>query len=137
MKGIYILVLSIQRATKLPIGRLDSTAFEKGIYACVGSAQNNWEKRVERHCRRTKKRFWHIDYLLGDQSVSILSAYLCEAPRGEECRVALAISSIGTPIKGFGSSDCRCASHLLQINNSFDFKKLMKTPGFITLNLSP
>ena len=62
-KGIYILVVSVSKDINVNVGALGSVNFEKDLYACVGSAQNNLEKRIERHLRKTKQKFWHIDYL--------------------------------------------------------------------------
>jgi Uri superfamily endonuclease len=62
-KGIYILVVSVSKDINVNVGALGSVNFEKDLYAYVGSAQNNLEKRIERHLRKTKQKFWHIDYL--------------------------------------------------------------------------
>jgi Uri superfamily endonuclease len=53
-KGIYILVVSVSKDINVNVGTLGSVNFEKGLYAYVGSAQNNWGKRIERHLRKTK-----------------------------------------------------------------------------------
>lgn len=57
MKGIYILLISITRDISVSVGALGNKDFHKGLYAYVGSAQNNLEKRVERHLRRSKESF--------------------------------------------------------------------------------
>ena len=64
MKGIYILLISIAGRISVSVGALGDKSFQKGLYVYVGSAQNNLEKRVKRHLRKVKRRFWHIDYLL-------------------------------------------------------------------------
>ncbi|HDO20376.1 MAG TPA: DUF123 domain-containing protein, partial [Candidatus Bathyarchaeota archaeon] len=91
--------------------------FDHGIYVYVGSAQNSLEKRIARHFRKKKKKFWHIDYLLENENVKIITVLYKIAPRREECRIAKEINNIGSPIKGFGSSDCKCKSHLFKLNN--------------------
>jgi len=114
-KGVYILVVSVSKDINVNVGALGSVNFEKGLYAYVGSAQNNLEKRIERHLRKTKQKFWHIDYLLDDADVEVLKVFHKKAGRLEECKIAKNISEIGVPVKGFGSSDCRCESHLFKL----------------------
>jgi len=63
VKGVYVLVVSVDKDVNVNIGALGSIGFEKGLYAYVGSAQNGLEKRIERHRRRAKRKFWHIDYI--------------------------------------------------------------------------
>jgi Uri superfamily endonuclease len=117
MKGIYVLVLSIKKHTSVDIGALGTIVFEKGTYAYVGSAQNNVEKRVKRHLRKRKSKFWHIDYLLGTRTTAVLKVFFREGGRPEECRISRWIAERGTPVRGFGSSDCRCDSHLFKIGD--------------------
>jgi len=114
-KGVYILVVSVSKDINVNVGALGSVNFEKGLYAYVGSAQNNLEKRIERHLRKTKQKFWHIDYLLDNADVEVLKVFHKKAGRLEECKIAKNISEIGVPVKGFGSSDCKCKSHLFKL----------------------
>jgi len=114
-KGVYILVVSVSKDINVNVGALGSLNFEKGLYAYVGSAQNNLEKRIERHLRKTKQKFWHIDYLLDNANVEVLKVFHKKAGRLEECKIAKNISEIGVPVKGFGSSDCKCKSHLFKL----------------------
>jgi Uri superfamily endonuclease len=117
MKGIYVLVISIRKNTSVDVGALGTVVFEKGLYAYVGSAQNNVEKRVERHLRRCKPKFWHIDYLLGKDSATVSHVFFKEGSRFEECLVSRQIAEKGLPIRRFGSSDCRCDGHLFKIED--------------------
>ena len=116
-KGIYILVVSVSKDINVNVGALDSVKFEKGVYAYVGSAQNNLEKRIERHLRKTKQKFWHIDYLLDDANVEVLKVFYENAGKSEECNVANKIGERCVPTKGFGSSDCKCKSHLFKLED--------------------
>jgi Uri superfamily endonuclease len=117
MKGIYVLIISVDKDTAASIGAFPEIKFDKGLYAYVGSAQTNLEKRVARHLSRTKRRFWHIDYLLGMDSVSVLKVLQKKGPRSEECKFAKKLGKIGHAIIGFGSSDCRCESHLFKLKD--------------------
>jgi len=94
---------------------LGKIKFSRGIYAYVGSAQNGIRKRIARHLRKEKRKFWHIDYLLAQRSVYIKKVIYQEASKEKECRVAQDFSQLGEPVKGFGCSDCFCPSHLFKI----------------------
>lgn len=99
----YVLIMELLNDTQIVVGKLGVILFKKGTYIYVGSAPS--EKRLERHLRKNKKLFWHIDYFL--EKAHITSIYKVE---GRECDVA---QNIDLPcIKGFGCSDCTCLSHL-------------------------
>jgi len=125
-----VLMLSVERTKAIRVGALGTLTFESGLYAYVGSAQNNLKKRVERHFSKGKREFWHIDYLTNDGDVKILSIFSKEASKIEECRLAKIIGELNRPVEGFGSSDCRCLSHLFKITTSYEeFKALLKGNG--------
>lgn len=116
MKGVYVLVISVNGPMRLNIGSLGLVRFETGTYAYVGSAQNNLEKRIARHLKKGKPGFWHIDYLLESHSANIASVFVKNAQREEECVIAKRLGDFGEEIEGFGCSDCRCSSHLFMIS---------------------
>ncbi len=118
-KGTYILLVSVRRTTPLRVGALGKIEFRKGTYAYVGSAQNGIEKRVARHLRREKRKFWHIDYLLVQETVRVEKVLCKRAPKQEEGRIARAISKIGNTVRSIGSSGCSCSSHLFKIEERF------------------
>jgi Uri superfamily endonuclease len=125
-KGVYVLVIWIGWDTRINVGTLGGTDFEKGMYAYVGSAQKGLEKRIERHLRRNKRKFWHIDYLLDDDSVKILEVFHKEAGKTEECKVAEKVSQKSFQVDGFGSSDCKCPSHLFKLKSYQILEELMR-----------
>ncbi len=121
LKGIYILFLRIVDDARIRVGGLGELELKKGLYAYVGSAQNNLEKRITRHRSREKRLRWHIDYLTADSRVRVEGAYVYELPREYECKVAAFLARTSQKvIKGFGSSDCRCPSHLFKITSIKD-----------------
>lgn len=126
MKGIYVLVISINEGVSVDVGALGTVDFERGLYAYVGSAQNALEKRVERHLEKVKRRFWHIDYLLDNIGAKVLKIFWKEAGKLEECRISAKIRKRGVPISGFGSSGCKCESHLFRIEDSDFSGELMR-----------
>ncbi len=120
MKGIYVLVIQLSKNADLNVGKLGNLHFDKGLYAYVGSAQTALEKRIERHRRREKRFFWHIDYLLRSPDARIVKVFIQNAAKPEECTIARKIAAHGEAVAGFGCSDCRCKSHLFRIED-YDF----------------
>jgi Uri superfamily endonuclease len=118
MIGIYVLEISVGRNISVEVGKLGSVNFAKGLYVYVGSAQNNLEKRVKRHLSKQKKTFWHIDYLLANKHVTITGVFFKSAEKSEECGFAAEMSKSSLPMTGFGSSDCKCTSHLYKLRGA-------------------
>ena len=115
MRGIYCLIINVLKTKEILVGKLGKIRFEKGRYIYVGSAQNGLEKRIKRHFRKRKKKFWHIDYLLGNRDVKIERAILFPfKKKQEESKLAREISKYGKPIENFGSSDSEFNSHLIK-----------------------
>ena len=110
MKGSYVLIIELPKAQTITIGRLGTTRFQCGYYAYVGSAMNGFKSRLNHHLRRNKKPHWHIDYLLEKAYLSEIILY--EAKDRAECAIAQILSHQFGSVLGFGSSDCRCQSHL-------------------------
>lgn len=115
MKGIYALIIFLSKNKTIKIGSLGNINFKKGKYVYIGSAQNNLEKRIERHLSKTKKFHWHIDYLLQDPNTKIIKVIKKQAPKLQECKTARFLSKTQEPIKKFGCSDCNCKSHLFKL----------------------
>ncbi len=134
MKGIYVLVIRIRRNTRITVGALGEFAFPAGLYAYVGSAQNNLDLRVKRHIGKEKRLFWHIDYLLSNEAAKVINAYYVYGDKEEECRIAHLMEKNAEPFTGFGCSDCNCTSHLF---HAVDFSFLGKFMQPLTMqNLS-
>lgn len=108
----YCLLINLEMDSKIPIGKLGILDLKKGYYIYVGSALNSIDARIKRHLKRDKKLYWHVDYLLNSSKASIRSVIYERSPEKWECHVAGQISKKGIPVKKFGSSDCKCDSHL-------------------------
>ena len=117
LKGIYVLIIHVSKDTEVNVGALGRITFTKGLYAYVGSTQTNLERRIKRHFRKEKRKFWHIDYLLDNAAAKILKVFFKKANKPEECKTAKIICEKGKPVSGFGSSDCNCKSHLFHMEN--------------------
>jgi Uri superfamily endonuclease len=134
MKGVYVLVICVSKGISVSVGALGSVNFDKGLYAYVGSAQNGLEKRIERHLRRAKRRFWHVDHLLGNKSAKVIEVFYKEkAGKPEECEIARILSENCVSVAHFGCSDCDCLSHLFMLNESYHSSSSM---AFLTANFT-
>jgi len=115
MRGTYCLVLGVQRPTPLKVGALGRVVFPQGVYAYVGSGLGGIEHRVGRHRSRTKRRHLHIDYLLGNAEI-LMTVAIPGKKKETECElVGSLLQADGSSVvaNGFGSSDCRCPTHLV------------------------
>ena len=96
------------------MGKLGNVSFPRATYAYVGSAMNGLRARLARHLRREKKLHWHIDYLLKEAKVKEI--IICQGEEKVECSLAQALAGEFQSVLGFGSSDCKCRSHLYFAN---------------------
>jgi len=126
LKGVYALIIQLDKDTGVNVGGLGKVKFEKGLYAYVGSAQVSLEQRIKRHLREEKHLFWHIDYLLNNSAARIEKVLYKQADKTEECDLAKAIGERGKPVEGFGCSDCSCKSHLFRIEDYRFLQKYMR-----------
>jgi sugar fermentation stimulation protein A len=106
----YVLLLHLPADSRIRIGRLGRLLLRRGLYFYVGSGGRSPFKRIARHIRKRKRKFWHIDFLAVRSRV--VGALVLEADVSLECAIAAALSKVFKPVPGFGSSDCRCGSHL-------------------------
>jgi Uri superfamily endonuclease len=112
-KGIYQLLIHLSKTTWIRIGKKGTFKFPRGYYVYTGSARNGLAARVERHLRKEKKHFWHVDYLL--EHASIKRVFLFPNAQAEECRMALwtlDVPEAEIVVPRFGASDCNCPTHL-------------------------
>ncbi len=120
--GTYALLLWLGESEEIVVGRLGRFAFPAGYYLYVGSALGGLEGRLARHSRQEKRLRWHIDYLL--QRALLLEVWSMASEKRLEClwaEVARNLPGAQVPIPRFGSSDCRCPSHLIYFAAKPDF----------------
>lgn len=115
--GFYQLKILLKNKTKIKIGKLGIFNFPAGIYIYTGSAKRNLLQRINRHQQKNKKLHWHIDYFLQLGEIISLKTYPLKNNL-TECKLNLLTVKklkLKNPflIKGFGSSDCKCAAHLI------------------------
>jgi Uri superfamily endonuclease len=126
--GTYALLLKLDKQERITVGKLGTFDFPVGYYLYVGSAlgPGGLRARLARHRRggenssqsnsgqTGKKLHWHIDYLL--QRAQLVEVWSVASEERLECKwgeVARGLSGAQVPVRGFGSSDCRCPAHLI------------------------
>jgi Uri superfamily endonuclease len=111
-KGAYCLVMRLDDEKEITVGKKPPARFPEGFYCYVGSAMNGLSKRIGRHLSREKRAHWHIDWFL--EHADIVDVKRIESKRKVECGLSKDVEALsdGSPMKGFGSSDCMCRSHL-------------------------
>ncbi|MFP4632670.1 MAG: GIY-YIG nuclease family protein [Halobacteriales archaeon] len=119
-EGTYSLVVDLVDDVEVDVGALGALYLPAGLYAYVGSARGpGGFARVDRHIgtlrgERSVTR-WHVDYLSVDDAVRPRAVVRSDAG---ECDTAAATP--GTPVDGFGCSDCACDSHLFGVDSVSD-----------------
>ncbi|MGI9342382.1 MAG: GIY-YIG nuclease family protein [Gammaproteobacteria bacterium] len=111
--GSYALVMRNHVRKHVDVGRLGRILFERGYLVYVGSAfgPGGLRARVGRHASTNKTLHWHVDYLR--PHVELEEAWLTTDAGNREHDWAQRLGArleIAHP--RFGSSDCRCVSHL-------------------------
>ena len=112
--GTYALVLRSSSTRAIRIGRLGVLALRPGYYVYIGSAfgPGGLRARIAHHARRTPLPHWHIDYLRRHTRIESVG-YCCGERREHEFAAAIrALPGTAVPMRGFGSSDCGCETHL-------------------------
>jgi Uri superfamily endonuclease len=113
--GTYALILHCQHQRIIDIGKLGKMNVCKGCYIYVGSAFGSGGvlARIKHHCRIAKSSHWHIDYLR--PAVEITEIWYSHDPIQREhqwASIFMGVDGVKLPLRGFGSSDCKCDSHL-------------------------
>jgi Uri superfamily endonuclease len=114
---LYAIYLDVKCEKIIEIGKLGNYSFKKGIYIYVGSAKRNIIARINRHQKVHKSQKWHFDYLRPHGTIIKIITYensIGECPLAEKIRK---MEGGVFPIKRFGSTDCRCFSHLIYLQN--------------------
>ena len=114
--GTYVLVFHLESDCRLTVGKLGRFSFPAGWYAYAGSAHGpgGLAARLGHHLHIATHPHWHMDYLRPHGSIAEI--WYGRGPAVDEHRWAACLRWMaGSPaaIPGFGSSDCRCDSHLI------------------------
>lgn len=123
-EGFYQLHLKLSHPVSVVIGALGVHTVPAGHYIYTGSARRGLRARLARHQSRNKALRWHIDYFLRPSTCSrhrsarITAINVFEIGETNECTLAresLLLPGSQIVVRGFGSSDCRCPSHLVLV----------------------
>ena len=134
-RGTYALILELDVDTTISVGKLGLFKFPEGYYIYIGSALGGLTSRVNRHLSPLKRIHWHVDYLL--QSARVVDIWSISNDERLECewsKAARGLPMAQDIVPGFGSSDCRCPSHLVHLKTkpSFDmFRKELEERGLM------
>jgi Uri superfamily endonuclease len=105
-------VIRLKKSQLVAVGRPGRFLFPAGYCVYTGSGHRGLESRIARHLRRQKKLRWHIDYLLQYGQVLEVKRY---GDDQEECGLSRRVERLPggrVVVQGFGSSDCKCLTHL-------------------------
>jgi Uri superfamily endonuclease len=120
-RGTYVLLLELASPARLVIGSLGTFALPAGWYAYAGSARGpgGLPARLRHHLRIAPRPHWHIDYLRAQSRLAEIW-YRCGLEDREHQWARCLCAMAGTPpiVLGFGSSDCRCDTHLIAFPQS-------------------
>ena len=112
-------MLGLDEALSIRAGRLPARTLPPGTYVYVGRARKNLGARLNRHLRADKKTRWHIDYLEPHKRARRVWVHPnCHDECGAVGYLRAEIPDSECPAPGFGSSDCRCGSHLVWLPGS-------------------
>lgn len=114
-KGTYALILRLRDEKTIRVGKLREFTFPTGYYAYVGSAfgAGGLASRLKHHLYPIKSEHWHIDYFR--KRAKLTEIWICEHKRDLEhlwASIFEKMDGAAIPAPGFGSSDCRCKTHL-------------------------
>jgi Uri superfamily endonuclease len=115
LPGTYALVFRAKRKKRLIIGKLGILKLQPGYYVYVGSAfgPGGLKARIGHHRKSSGRRHWHVDYL--SEHLAPDEVWYTNDPTHREHHWSEVLShtaGASIPLPGFGSSDCRCISHL-------------------------
>jgi len=114
--GTYLLLMQLQEAQQIEVGRLGMLPLKAGWYLYIGSAfgPGGIKARCGHHRKISVRPRWHVDYL---RAVAPLrEIWFSHDPARREHQWAGLVRErrgMQVPMPGFGSSDCDCETHLL------------------------
>ncbi|AFK51242.1 hypothetical protein TCELL_0818 [Thermogladius calderae 1633] len=117
MKGLYVLVLALGEDLRVVTRGGRVFDLPRGVYFYVGSARGpgGVESRVRRHISKSKRLFWHIDYVTSNPGARVLGYFAVTGKGIREYVLSTLLSEVFEPVKGFGSSDDPAAvSHMFR-----------------------
>ena len=127
--GTYVLILAATDTRCLRVGQLGNLILRRGWYVYVGSAfgSGGLRARLAHHRKPAPRPHWHIDYLRLHAELRRIWYTYDPARREHEWAYLLQrLAGVEVPMPGFGSSDCRCRSHLLRFGRQPLFRAFQR-----------
>ncbi len=130
--GTYILILRLENDQVIQIGKLGRFRFPTGYYAYVGSAlgPGGLAGRLKHHLHPGRKPHWHLDYFR--KKAVLVEILVREDNRTLEHKWASALGKLDgamVPAAGFGSSDCKCMTHLYYFQERPVLEEFQRIPS--------
>lgn len=128
-KGTYFLLFTLNTPEAIQIGRLKKSLFAESIYGYVGSANGpgGLKARISHHLGLSKRPHWHMDYLRPYASFN--ECWFDQSGENLEHIWANSFFNMqfsAIPVEKFGSSDCKCPSHLFSFTRKPTIQDLEK-----------
>lgn len=119
--GTYALLLSLPHKVHLQVGALGAFTLRPGFYVYIGSAfgPGGLRGRLSHHLRRAPRPYWHIDYLRQSAEIEQIWYTIVNACEHAWAKTFQELPGSSIPIPHFGSSGCRCPTHLFCFASSF------------------
>lgn len=113
--GTYALVLQCTKEAEVSVGQLGMKKLDQGFYVYVGSAlgSGGLPARIAHHKSPLRQPHWHVDYLR--PVMKLCEVWIVGDTLRREHLWAEVLNEDPAAVpywRGFGSSDCRCPSHL-------------------------
>ncbi|HVO91660.1 MAG TPA: GIY-YIG nuclease family protein [Terriglobales bacterium] len=121
---------SLSNATA-QVGRWGDIELIPGYYIYIGSAfgPGGVETRIARHCRKIKRKHWHIDYLRYFLTpIGVWCSYETERLEHRWAQILAQMAGLST-LQGFGCSDCKCAAHFFSSAKKPNFTQFSNSVG--------
>ncbi len=130
--GTYVLILRALSSGTVMAGSSGGVNLVTGYLAYAGSAlgRGGLRARVRRHIISDKKQFWHVDYIRPYTLIDEI--WFFPGREKLEHLAASALQSLPSAFvaaENFGSSDCRCESHLFRFNGKPAFNAFRDALG--------
>jgi Uri superfamily endonuclease len=135
-KGTYAVIAALEIEKHIRVGKLGTFCFQPGFYGYIGSAfgPGGILTRISHHMQITPKPHWHMDYFRKEAFIKEVWVSYDQKPLEHVfANVFLRMDGSSIPAKGFGSSDCRCVSHLFHFHklpDAVEFEKELNKEGF-------
>jgi len=124
--GTYALILKASSLFSVVAGKLGKIEGGPGYYIYTGSAfgPGGLQARLNHHLGKSERPHWHIDHIR--KKVPIIEIWYTTDQVSREHQwfeILINYRRSAIPFPGFGSSDCKCISHMVFFS---------KKPGYYT-----